>query len=648
MSFLAKKIAERESFIYQNSTPDEQKELLNDLLVTASAMHAAGVSSEDDYKDFFYISSQVNNIVRDFTGSYIDDENLAKLSHYIYKNRENQPINTIINFYKAVKNALDNCQITITKKAYPVEIDHNYIQSPHNITKWVDAMRQIYAYNQRGCELGKAFEIVTNKWEKMEKNDFNHWLSFYQSGGHISYKTAQQKYYMSGEDSGQIPFAALQNIDALRAGLRNQQDSQNAEDAKLRMHEEKKSQEKEEISEKMTKLVGRLNSAEKIFTSADFKKVLGDDYNEWLECLHKLKRIIYSKQPKSASIIYDIMVRHSNELKNSGFKKAARFMNILAAYQINIVNQFDDVVGLPISKYAQTPPPPLGGDIADPTMSESTDLLGGSGDVTSEDGRDLSDPEGAMKEFIENLGGEESENDKRKDASFEEDGAIITIAEDGFYKLAQISPPAPVSTPAPAPAPAPAPTSKPVPKPLTEPKMETEKVEEVVEEVEGGDADIGDNAIDAALKNIRLPDVIAKLEELVQFYRNRQISRELLIVDLMLEALNISAFFPSMAEASKSSLDSNQYVLTRLEEILAKLRGAAAAEDGSMNTIKEKLEQQVENSDKKREDKEKADMVPTPGLEALPTEERGPSPEPEKELAAPATVERTPQPAPVR
>ena len=169
------------------------------------------------------------------------------------------------------------------------------------------------------------------------------------------------------------------------------------------------------------------------------------------------------------------------------------------------------------------------------------------------------------------------------------------------------------------------------------------KPEPVHETVDNGNADIGDNAIDAALKNIKLPDVIAKLEELVQFYRNRQISRELLIVDLMLEALNISAFFPSMAEAAKSSLDSNQYVLTRLEDVLAKLRGAAAAEDGSMESIKDKLEVQMDNQDRKKEDKAKSDMVPTP--EGVPPEG---VPAPAEELAAPAKIEPTPQPAPIR
>ncbi len=616
MNFLANKLQERQDFILSNSSEDEQKDLLEELLSTGSAMAAAGVQSQSDFKDFFYVSTHVGNIIKEITGSNFNDENLAKISHLVFVNRDEFPINTIANFYSAVKNALDNSELPITKKAYPQGSESNLIRNPYNLSKWVDSMRQIYAYRQRGYGSQKAFNIVTHKWDEMEKKDFDHWMKFYQSNGHLAYKTAQlrPKYYIPGDDSGPIPF------DVLRATLPKSYEAMNAEDAKVRHLEEKKHEEKDDVSEKVTKLVGRLNSAEKLFTSVDFKKVLGDEYEEWLECLHKLKRIIYSKQPKTASMVGDLIVRQGNKLKADGFKKASKLMNIIAAWQEQTMYQFDEAIGIPFFKCAQTAPPELG----DMGLGDSTDIMGESPGGTSEDGRDLSDPEGAMREFIENIGGEKSE--ETKEASFEEDDAMIIVAEDGFYRFAQAAP-----------------------SPISEPKKDIPLPEAGPVKTEDGNAERGDHAIDAALKNIKLPDVIAKLEELVQFYRNRQISRELLIVDLMLEALGISAFFPSMAEASKSSLDSNQYVLTRLEDILAKLRGASAVETGEMETIKDKLQHQSENQDKRKEEKEKADMVP--GGPPEMAQEGGPAPikpAPEKELAQPAAIEQAPQPAPIR
>jgi hypothetical protein len=42
----------------------------------------------------------------------------------------------------------------------------------------------------------------------------------------------------------------------------------------------------------------------------------------------------------------------------------------------------------------------------------------------------------------------------------------------------------------------------------------------------------------------------------------------------MMDQLNLSSFFPGLAEASSKSLESNQYALSRIEEVLSKLKGS--------------------------------------------------------------------------
>lgn len=82
-----------------------------------------------------------------------------------------------------------------------------------------------------------------------------------------------------------------------------------------------------------------------------------------------------------------------------------------------------------------------------------------------------------------------------------------------------------------------------------------------------------DDAFDEALKNVTVQDVIDALERLANLLRNREIPRILSKVDLMMNQLNISSFFPTLAEASNKSLESNQYALTRIDDILSKLKG---------------------------------------------------------------------------
>jgi hypothetical protein len=61
---------------------------------------------------------------------------------------------------------------------------------------------------------------------------------------------------------------------------------------------------------------------------------------------------------------------------------------------------------------------------------------------------------------------------------------------------------------------------------------------------------------------------------LVTIYKKREISRQISILDIMLNKLGIGSFFPGLGEAQAKALESNQYISTRLEDMLAKLKGA--------------------------------------------------------------------------
>jgi hypothetical protein len=243
------------------------------------------------------------------------------------------------------------------------------------------------------------------------------------------------------------------------------------------------------------------------------------------------------------------------------------------------------------------------------------DMGGGGG----EDDND-NDPDAAMDEFMENLG---AKPDKKKEEESEADDLVVSEEEYDLYKKAQ-EVPGPV---------------EPLPDPAIKPTQQD-----------------GDEAIEAALKHVTVRDIILKLEGLTQLYKNRPLARELTIVDLMMDAVGISSYFPNLAEATKSALDSNQYVLTRIEDVLAKLRGAEAAESGQLDILKQKLEKAEDNDSQKRQQKEQANMVPGPAAppvgpgEALPAAppqgapEAPPMAKEVPELAAPVEVEAPKQP----
>jgi hypothetical protein len=57
--------------------------------------------------------------------------------------------------------------------------------------------------------------------------------------------------------------------------------------------------------------------------------------------------------------------------------------------------------------------------------------------------------------------------------------------------------------------------------------------------------------------------------------------RQLGIVDMMLDSLGLASLFPSLSEAQNKALEANNYISTRVDDILAKLRGAMASAEKS-------------------------------------------------------------------
>jgi hypothetical protein len=91
-----------------------------------------------------------------------------------------------------------------------------------------------------------------------------------------------------------------------------------------------------------------------------------------------------------------------------------------------------------------------------------------------------------------------------------------------------------------------------------------------------------EDSLDKAFENITVKDVAKRLQALSTVFKNREIARQLSIIDLMLDKLGIAGLFPQLAEATKSALESNQYSSIRIEEVLSKLM-SVIDEQGNVN-----------------------------------------------------------------
>lgn len=576
------------------NVPYEEHEIM---INEAIALSSIGVSSEEDHKIIAYIRQHIRTVSEDITGLKLSSAALTKASMAVFELRDHNSIDTIYGFYTAVEAGLK--RLGFSKRSYP---NHDYgilPQRPHNLEKWMSSMREIYFRVHTGLPFKQALDNVTSDWDKMEKNDFENWLSYYQQGTHNKYKTAQY-YQEEGEGPPLIPMSHLQGKlpGGKVPGMPNMDmyESNKKMEDELLLLEEKKKKEEEEVrkQELRNKILSRLNAAEKLVSSPksqlDLNDALDMGVDKWLETLHSLKRVIQTAPLKSAAspILFDLIVRHGNQLSEAGFPKAGVFLTKLAqAEQISMEDAASEIEG-----GEATEPPPSDPSALPPPVEEE-------------------DEDAAMEDFVRKM------NNEPKDDSQTEDGTITVEAQALPEEIEDLPP--------------------------IEPTLEEPAAIEVVDEPKT----VSD--VSTELKNVTMESLIRRFESIADILRKRELPREYAIADLEMSELGLGSFFPTHAEAHRSALESNSYQLTRVEDILSRLRGAMTVSDPiELSTTPEEVEEagetleqvrenlaKTEEAEKIRQEKRKADRQ-AKEMEEIEQQQAT------QELQAPVEVEQAP------
>lgn len=594
---------------YERLSPELQKKLLDD----ATNMSMIGVKSDEDYKIFFYIIRHLKSIANDLAGKTLDPEILSELAAIVFSNKDHYPIDTIFNFYKATANALSECNIPISKKAYPQGYDTIEQRPAYNVQKWIQTMRELYAAVHQGMNISDAFNFVTKDWDVMEKQNFKHWTSFYQEDAQQKYKTAQ---YL--EDNNGAPLVPLSDLKAIPKKMIMPNIDQNYIDDKInRINEQKaqKEQARQEAKDKIkytkSKLVSRLNAAIKLSMTPEIQELLGGEVSSFVKGLQDLVREINLTKLQSldSPILNDLIIRKSNMLLAEGFYKAAKCVR------------------------AQVQP------VAKEQIVEPEEEL-----------EEEETEHSAVSEFISNMNNPIEYDDKDIEDVLDS-LASITVTSQAINPMERpITKDIPVET-----------VTEPAEIEITEPPV----IPEAIEEIKSDEP----NEKELDLTNVTVEDIVAKLELVSNILKNREIPRQLSMIDLMLDQLGMAAYFPTLGEATRSALESNQYMSTRIEDILSKLRGSIVSEEEieltttdietpqkelheipiekvkeNLTEIRDKEEQQQEVRKKRREAIDLGEPV-----EKTPVPEELTAPV-EVERVAPARVETppTPRPAPIR
>lgn len=503
------------------------------------------------------------------------------------------------------------------KTAYPQGNGIGLLETPRNLHKWMETLQKIYAFCQQGADLSAATHTLTQEWDKMERQDFQHWMGFYQEQAHQKYKTAQY-----------IPIQNLKANLPMAPDMSSYVENDNIDPGLSA------AQKQEEIDKKIRSIVSRLSAAERLATDPEVQKLLQKKLDigisKWLEELHRVKRMVQLAPIRhvASPILEDLICKHARRLQRSGFPKAAAEM-------------------LSLAQETTIPQPVVPSDPMAPAAPELP-------------AAPLEEEKSALDEMVEGMNLGEDLDDSNDVIEMDEVDPQTTL-----HIIAQE---VPVALP-PKPAPVLEPETPPdlqVAEPGTDQVvMEPEPTAAPVENANDSVAfpqdekSKTDDFFDAALNSITVHDVINRLESIANVFRTREIYRQLAIIDLMMDRLGISSYFPTLAEATTKNLDATQYSLTRVEDILSKLRGSIetpASEEIDLtgdsgaaplsealpsainpDAVKQNLQQQ-ELADKSRKERRKEEQLAAEEMAVAPALTEAPVTQVVEDLSQPAAL----------
>ena len=492
------------------------------------------------------------------------------------------------------------------KQAYPNYEYNMYISPQHDVQKWINLLKDIYYQEKNNGNRSQTIINATANWPEKEKYDFLNWLKFYESGSHMKYKFAQN-YYVNDSVPGYsgyfVPFNKEQEKPATNLDVNNAKDPS--------AHELSDGEKKKIIQKQRKKIISRLDSAEKLLRTDEGELFAGKEFDSLLSSLYDLKKKIQmmNKVSISTTIYDDMIIREANILNKHGFIKAANILYSLAQ------DAGSDLSNPNETAPSAAPPAAPTGPAASPT-ADSTQSMGAPGnmpmdtppggmptDATSGDGavrpeiasnnppspKNMSE---GMEAFLKGL---DPAKESNGDELMVEDNDFNYIFDEGELLVteAQVA-----ETPAPSPA-----------TPL-EVKEEVKPLETTPKSLEIKNPKSNfDAQFNQAFSNITVQDIIVKLEDLSKIFKTREVPRQLGLVDMMLDSLGLAPFFPALSEATNKALESNNYISTRVEEVLSKLRGTLATHEIDLMGDTEETKPEVTGLKNKlisEEEKEKA------------------------------------------
>jgi hypothetical protein len=460
----------------------------------------------------------------------------------------------------------------MNKLSYPEMPTETNRKQPFNIEQWVQILRGIESLAQTGkMSYSSAHDSLTGRMDKDEREHFDRWVKFYKANNPPLY--AMGGFYYTGDEGYVLPIPKSNFESATDVNLAR--DLEAIEETKKKEEENNR---KQKVKQTKKRLVSRLDSVEKLIRSEEGQELIDDEYDFFVEAIYDLKKKVHKLTIASTNFLEDLIIRHAGQCNKKGFGKSAVFFakladsvrdesELISKFACNV--KFNDITTpsflnllslaedpkpsdqKPNDQKTITPPTPPSNDSTSQNGSNPVDELKKKVDPTLEVKQDKQNAIDDVRIDLEQLPRENRFDEVEYGSSANSLNNFANIELDLISLADEV--------------------------PASKTNLKNYLLKQKIPEIKTKDVQLKpennfDVILDSALKNVRIEDIIEKLESISNIHHIREISRQLALVDIMLQVLGLSGLFPSLSEAMNKSLESSNYISSRVDEILANLR----------------------------------------------------------------------------
>lgn len=335
------------------------EEAIDDMLTVSDL----NISSDEDYKVFFYIDNFAETIAEEILGTGISDAEQAELKKFMFTHREEFPLNSLVGFRVSMLKWIESMRPNKTASRYsrtspaPVRALNIY-----DIEKWVGLVNDINFAKSRGIDTKAAVIEASRKIEaNVERLDFLAWYQFKfgnmkdlynmnkiikeKSQGSLHMKKADvlkvagvyedaASYYLPKEI-----FKQDRNLEKPKQELAPEPAGPDPEE--LVRENLSKQEDEAQLEMARSKMIARTFALDKLLEK--FRHLLNKEQLSQIEdSINALRKQL--RQIKKASVANDIMLRTARILDKKGFEDGGLVLRKIASQ--NLIKDADQVTTL--------------------------------------------------------------------------------------------------------------------------------------------------------------------------------------------------------------------------------------------------------------------------------------------------------------